>query len=578
MADVSLDEYIKTDFRSKERRGNIHQNKHPQLASANKPANQRSRPLIMKNPARRSDQKLPVKQRINIDNRSVPNRSQQSYLPKRNKILSRKLELNQFDARLKLSTKSFKDAREKIGSNVIDARHKIQKSQAKKFEQDARKKISLKRGLNNNGNQPKITVTGLGKQHSFRESTSGMTTASGANIIRTVNNRDHQSRLASTSDVTVSLKRTLTNDYIPSDSGGRLLGNSSNNPLGMSGMQGSYTVHNDKLQIMKNVSSKTDDRSNIATYEPLRGPVIQLKNDHYREKPVLPKSMDYDYDNSPEYSHVPSSIRHLPSSSSPPSSSSWLSHPSSHPHTPTSVARKDKYEMSSSTNKPLSLDRGNALKLPRPSRDLIVGMAPSAAKRIKPAGNVDSHSQFPSSDVLSNSSSVSGYRVLVTNLHPIVTQDDIIELFGAVGALKKAHLLKPGCAEVVYISYNDAVAAVNKYHNRELDGQPMIVKQTTTMTIVSSSLHSSSSSSNIPKSLGEPLKFRKDVSNSSTGSKADGSSSRGGTVSQASSSSTSSSVVDVNLIHKALFSHKNTGSTSASSGTSSRPVTFTVKI
>lgn len=47
----------------------------------------------------------------------------------------------------------------------------------------------------------------------------------------------------------------------------------------------------------------------------------------------------------------------------------------------------------------------------------------------------------------------------------------IQELFGAVGALKKAHLLKPGCAEVVYISYNDAVAAVNKYHNRELDGR-----------------------------------------------------------------------------------------------------------
>ena len=136
-------------------------------------------------------------------------------------------------------------------------------------------------------------------------------------------------------------------------------------------------------------SLQTDDRSNIATYEPLRGPVIQLKNDHYREKPALPKSTDYDYD-SPEYSHMSSSIRHLPSSS-PPTSSSWLSRLSSHPHT--SVSRKDKYEMSSSTNKPLSLDRGSALKLPRPSRDLIVGITPSAAKRIKPAGNVDSHSQ-----------------------------------------------------------------------------------------------------------------------------------------------------------------------------------------
>ena len=143
----------------------------------------------MKNPARRSDQKLPVKQRISIGNRSVPNRNQPSYLSKRNnKILLRKPELNQFDARLKLSTKSFKDAREKIGSNVIDARHKIQKSQAKKFEQDARKKISLKRGINNNGSHPKIMVTGLGKQQPYRDSSSGMTTASGANIIRTVSN------------------------------------------------------------------------------------------------------------------------------------------------------------------------------------------------------------------------------------------------------------------------------------------------------------------------------------------------------------------------------------------------------
>lgn len=45
------------------------------------------------------------------------------------------------------------------------------------------------------------------------------------------------------------------------------------------------------------------------------------------------------------------------------------------------------------------------------------------------------------------------------------------ELFGAVVPLKKAKLLKPGSAEVVYVSKEDAFSAVQKYHSRELDGE-----------------------------------------------------------------------------------------------------------
>ncbi|XP_014781840.1 uncharacterized protein LOC106877451 [Octopus bimaculoides] len=102
------------------------------------------------------------------------------------------------------------------------------------------------------------------------------------------------------------------------------------------------------------------------------------------------------------------------------------------------MTRRDKYEVASNPSKSsLPLDRESLIKFPRQSRDF--GIVPSATKRMKPASNVDSHDQF-SSDILSNSSSSSGYRVLVINLHPIVTQDDIIELFGAVGALKKAQL------------------------------------------------------------------------------------------------------------------------------------------
>ena len=49
------------------------------------------------------------------------------------------------------------------------------------------------------------------------------------------------------------------------------------------------------------------------------------------------------------------------------------------------------------------------------------------------------------------------------------------ELFGSIGALKKARLMKPGMAEVVYMSREDALSACKKYHMRELDGQPMQV-------------------------------------------------------------------------------------------------------
>ncbi|XP_029636510.1 polymerase delta-interacting protein 3 isoform X6 [Octopus sinensis] len=537
MADLSLDDYIKKDFRSRDSQGKSWKNKRLQPLLKTNSLSRNLKPMTKK-PPYFSNQRPPAKQRLSSGSQNPSSHKQQVY-NQHVKTPQRKPALLQFDARLKLSAKSFKDAREKIGSNVVDARHKIQNSQAKKYVQDARKKIIMNHKLNlNSQNNPKVTIMGLGKPQSFKDPVPGKMTTAGANIIRTVNNR-HQSRIHPSSEV--SLKRT------------------------------------------------SDERSNIATYEPLRGPVIQLKNDHYREKIPTPKSIDYDYEHlsTSGYSSLTSSARHLTSPSSPPppppqqssSSSPWSLRLSQNSVLSSSsmTRSRDKYEVASNPSKSsLPLDRESLIKFPRQSRDF--GVVPSATKRMKPASNVDSHDQF-SSDILSNSSSSSGYRVLVTNLHPIVTQDDIIELFGAVGALKKAHLLKAGCAEVVYLSYNDAVAAVNKYHNRELDGQPMIVKMTTPTSPVFS-LHSSSA---IPKSLGEPLKFRKDL-NSSSGAnpKLDsGTSTRGGTTSQSSSTS-STAVVDVNLIHKALFSNKgsNAGSssTAASTQAGSRPVTFTVKI
>jgi polymerase delta-interacting protein 3 len=46
-------------------------------------------------------------------------------------------------------------------------------------------------------------------------------------------------------------------------------------------------------------------------------------------------------------------------------------------------------------------------------------------------------------------------------------------LFGDIGPLVKATLQRPGMAEVVYTRREDALRAVDVYHNRQLDGLPM---------------------------------------------------------------------------------------------------------
>ncbi|XP_053950526.1 polymerase delta-interacting protein 3-like [Anastrepha ludens] len=71
------------------------------------------------------------------------------------------------------------------------------------------------------------------------------------------------------------------------------------------------------------------------------------------------------------------------------------------------------------------------------------------------------------------SSSSSGYRIVVSNLHSSVSQSDIQELFEDIGPLYDSRLVRPGVAEVIYKSLTDAEKAVDTYHNRQLDGQPM---------------------------------------------------------------------------------------------------------
>ncbi|XP_022910106.2 polymerase delta-interacting protein 3-like isoform X1 [Onthophagus taurus] len=66
-----------------------------------------------------------------------------------------------------------------------------------------------------------------------------------------------------------------------------------------------------------------------------------------------------------------------------------------------------------------------------------------------------------------------GHRIVVSNLQGGVTEDDIRELFEDIGELLVARLVRPGTAEVIYKDLKDAQKAVETYHNRQLDGQPM---------------------------------------------------------------------------------------------------------
>ncbi|KAG5853934.1 hypothetical protein ANANG_G00032100 [Anguilla anguilla] len=99
------------------------------------------------------------------------------------------------------------------------------------------------------------------------------------------------------------------------------------------------------------------------------------------------------------------------------------------------------------------------------SRTLVTGQA-------QPGGGSGDASSHPAT-VQPACSPLEGTKMTVNNLHPRVTEEDIVELFCVCGALKRARLVKAGVAEVVFVRKEDAVAAYRKYNNRCLDGQPM---------------------------------------------------------------------------------------------------------
>ncbi|XP_078495543.1 uncharacterized protein LOC100181403 [Ciona intestinalis] len=131
-----------------------------------------------------------------------------------------------------------------------------------------------------------------------------------------------------------------------------------------------------------------------------------------------------------------------------------------------------------------------------------------------------------------------GTKILVSNLHPIVVEDDILELFSVLGPVRRARMVGPGKAEIVFIRRDDAILAYQKYNNRDLDGQPMQMKLL---------LQESNPQCNVQYSWMSDITPRRSTA--------------GADITE----------IDPNILQRALFK-------GGSTGTSTRPVTFTVKI
>ncbi|XP_076459276.1 uncharacterized protein LOC143292662 [Babylonia areolata] len=230
-------------------------------------------------------------------------------------------------------------------------------------------------------------------------------------------------------------------------------------------------------------------------------------------------------------------------------------HPASAPPQPSRVSQVSTSEARMAVKRPaLSLSErfasgssGNPIPVITDQAPLKKRRSESELEKANFGSDFAMQGQFesPQEPVVPLLSPLQGYRILVSNLHSTVTQDDIIELFGVLGPLKRANLLTKGQAEVAFIHKEHAVQALKTYHNRELDGQPMFVKLATPLN--AKVMQPPPGEDSTPVSLPANLRSKKPPA-------------------------PSSAPVEIPLIHKALFKTASDGSAP------SKAVRFTVKL
>uniref|UniRef100_A0A1Q3EZS1 RRM domain-containing protein n=1 Tax=Culex tarsalis TaxID=7177 RepID=A0A1Q3EZS1_CULTA len=115
--------------------------------------------------------------------------------------------------------------------------------------------------------------------------------------------------------------------------------------------------------------------------------------------------------------------------------------------------------------------RARLERAPNPNESMGIFSKMSADERYPGESRTHYHHGAPLSP--SPSPPITGHRIVVSNLHSSVTQNDIRELFEDIGDLLESRLVRPGVAEVIYRTAKDAEEAVDTYHNRQLDGLPM---------------------------------------------------------------------------------------------------------
>ncbi|ORY96791.1 hypothetical protein BCR43DRAFT_474707 [Syncephalastrum racemosum] len=106
------------------------------------------------------------------------------------------------------------------------------------------------------------------------------------------------------------------------------------------------------------------------------------------------------------------------------------------------------------------------------------GQAGSSNRRNGPRGS----DRFDRSSGSGRGDRNSGTEIVVENLHYNVIEKDLQDLFAMVGTVSKARIefdrsgRSTGVAHISYTKPSDAEAAIAKYNNVELDGQPMQIK------------------------------------------------------------------------------------------------------
>ncbi|XP_073943936.1 uncharacterized protein isoform X2 [Choristoneura fumiferana] len=122
-------------------------------------------------------------------------------------------------------------------------------------------------------------------------------------------------------------------------------------------------------------------------------------------------------------------------------------------------------------NKDLRENRNSVVHRSVPvERDLSPPRPPSILKK-RPMAALRTEKKIEKPD--KPNSSNAEFRIIVSSLGSTVTAGDIEELFGDVGGMIESRLVRPGTAEVIYKTLEDAQRAVDLYHKRQLDGQPM---------------------------------------------------------------------------------------------------------